>query len=112
MKRFISVALFLVLMAAVGCGSANMEAAYKVTGDATGVTIRATVENGQILKLTGVALPWEKNFTTPKNQTLDLLVTNEGTGSFTAQIYVGGALMRQLSGSGAGGSVSVTYNAD
>ncbi|MDH5511035.1 MAG: hypothetical protein OEZ32_11890 [Nitrospinota bacterium] len=109
MKKMIIAVLLCAFSGMVGCGSGVHDVVYSITGDTASVKIRARIDSGKIFSESGIQLPWEKKFTTNVRWPLQLTVTNEGVGSFTAQITVDGTVVAEDSGTGSGDVVDIGY---
>ncbi|MDH5636937.1 MAG: hypothetical protein OEZ04_00430 [Nitrospinota bacterium] len=110
MKKMFIVVLLCFSSGMAGCGSGVHDVVYSVTGDTPSVKIWAKIDNGKIFKESGIQLPWEKKFTNNVKWPLQLTVTNEGDGSFTAQIIVDDQVVAEDSGIVAGDVVDISYD--
>jgi len=111
MKNLMAVAFALSLVGVMtGCGSGVRDVKYLVTGDTSSVEIQARVDKGEIFDEKDIKLPWEKEFALNVKWPLRLWVKNQGSLSFTAQIFLNGELVAEGTGSGLYDELELTYD--
>ena len=111
MKNLMAVAFAVSLVGVMtGCGSGVRDVKYLVTGDTSSVEIQARVDKGDIFDEKDIKLPWEKEFALNVKWPLRLWVKNQGSLSFTAQIFVNGELVAEGTGSGLYDELELTYD--